>query len=94
MRQRQGPAPRRLKTLFDALSVPTETGQFGGNNNPQADEQPFFCLLENDSLVSQIAVETDLSLEKISGGFDDNVARLVITVTVKPYFTTWNTIGL
>ena len=90
---RSGDIDNRLKTLFDALRRPTETGEFGGYDQPDEDEKPFFCLLEDDSLVSQIAVETDILLQDVGGRFDDNAARLVISVTLKPYMATWDNTG-
>ena len=90
---RSGDIDNRLKTLFDALRRPTETGEFGGYDQPVEEEKPFFCLLEDDSLVSQIAVETDILLQDVGGGFDDNAARLVISVTLKPYITTYDNLG-
>ena len=53
-----GDIDNRLKTLFDALRVPT-VGEIPSSVVPQPDEDPFFCLLENDSLISRISVETD-----------------------------------
>jgi hypothetical protein len=53
-----GDIDNRLKTLFDALRVPTES-EIPSRVEPQPGEDPFFCLLENDSLISRISVETD-----------------------------------
>lgn len=50
----------RLKTLFDALQIPTSQSQLGP---PAADENPFFVLLEKDSLISSVTVTTDRLLE-------------------------------
>lgn len=47
-----------VKTLFDGLRMPTnqdETGQ----SSPTADEIPFFCLLEDDRLISELRVRAD-----------------------------------
>lgn len=51
----------QLKTLFDALRIPKDAGECGGAI-PQADETPFFCLLEDDRLVSEVRVSTDQML--------------------------------
>jgi hypothetical protein len=51
----------QLKTLFDALRIPKDASELGGAT-PQADETPFFCLLEDDRLVSEVRVSTDQML--------------------------------
>jgi len=74
-----------LKTLFDALKMPQNENELGGHLVPDLDEDPFFCLLENDSLVSHLSIETDMMLERLIGGLPHrNDARLVIKVTLKP----------
>lgn len=74
----------RLKTLFDALTMPRHAEQLKGNEIPTEDEDPFYCLLEDDSLVSQVAVETDILLQPTGKLSDRHDARLVITVRIKP----------
>lgn len=53
-----GDIDNRMKTLFDALRMPTTTSEVG-NQLPGDGEDPFFVLLENDSLISKIAITTD-----------------------------------
>jgi hypothetical protein len=43
----------RLKTLFDALRVPTECDSIS-----KIEESPFFCLLEDDRLITDVRVST------------------------------------
>jgi hypothetical protein len=74
----------RLKTLFDALRMPEGKNEFGGYDHPSEGEQPFYCLLQDDVLITKVAVETDFLLEPINSEFDPNDARLVITVTIQP----------
>jgi hypothetical protein len=87
----------RLKTLFDALTVPINTGQLGKYGNPGDGEDPFYCLLEDDKLISHVAVETDRLLEPTKDGLAKNQAkndaRLVIDVKVRPYQLTMGNIG-
>lgn len=86
----------RIKTLFDALKMPQQMQDLGeyGNNQVPADEDPFYCLLEDDSLISQASVETDRLLEFISGDLPHNDdARIVITVKLKPLMAKWENIG-
>jgi hypothetical protein len=75
----------RLKTLFDALRLPKDRNELGGFASPDANETPFFCLLEDDSLITHVSVETDLLLQPIQEQQDPNDAKLVITVRIRPY---------
>jgi hypothetical protein len=54
----QGDMDGQLKTLFDGLRIPANLGETGGVG-PQEDEDPFFCLLEDDRLISEVHVTTD-----------------------------------
>lgn len=58
-----GDIDNRLKTLFDALRVPKNEGELPKDSKPEKDEDPFFCLLEDDALITNIAVETERLLE-------------------------------
>lgn len=77
-----GDIDNRIKTLFDAMKRPTLTQEIGADA-PLEDEDPFFVLLEDDSLISHVSVETDTLLEPIND--DPNEVRLIIKVTVRPY---------
>lgn len=54
-----GDIDNRLKTLFDALRCPNDESELPKGINPGGDEDPFFCLLEDDSLITSISVKTD-----------------------------------
>jgi len=54
-----GDIDNRLKTLFDALRMPKSTDELPDHDSPEADESPFFCLLEDDNLITHVAVTTD-----------------------------------
>lgn len=84
--QYTGDIDNRLKTLFDALQIP-DANQGYSAKSPAEDEKPFFCLLENDRLITKVAVETDRLLEDVNNpeGDIENDARLVITVRIRPY---------
>jgi hypothetical protein len=51
----------QLKTLFDALRMPKNADETSGIA-PNEDEDPFFCLLEDDRLVTEVRVNTDTML--------------------------------
>lgn len=89
---KSGDIDNRLKTIFDSLRMPTSKEELGGYDAPEHDEDPFFVLLEDDRLVSQVSVDTDTMLESVKE-FNVNDARLVITVTLKPAHLTWQNIG-
>ena len=58
-----GDIDNRLKTLLDALKVPTEKKDLPQSIAPQAGETPFFCLLGDDRLLTRLNAETDRRLE-------------------------------
>jgi hypothetical protein len=74
----------RLKTIFDALKVPNEVSQLGKYTKPEDDEEPFYCLLEDDKLISKASVESDVLLEPVSEPPNRNDARVVISVKIRP----------
>lgn len=47
-----------VKTLFDGLRMPTKQDETA-YSSPTADEDPFFCLLEDDRLVTELRVKAD-----------------------------------
>ncbi|KOV84622.1 hypothetical protein [Nocardia sp. NRRL S-836] len=53
-----GDIDNRLKTLFDALTVPSAQ-QIPKGWAPNPDEEPLHCLLEDDRLITSVAVETE-----------------------------------
>src|ERR1019366_2795335 len=54
----QGDIDGQVKTLFDALRIPDSPDETDGAA-PAPDEHPFFCLLQNDKLISEVKVTTD-----------------------------------
>ena len=80
-----GDIDNRLKTLFDALRLPKGPQELVGYDNPKGDEDPFYCLLEDDGLITHVSVETDVLLEPIGQKFNANDTRLVIGVRLRPY---------
>jgi len=72
----------QVKTIFDALKMPASRGEAGGIG-PQEDETPFFCLLEDDRLISEVRVAADqLLLLPNHRGVKANDAHVVIQVKV------------
>ena len=83
----RGDIDNRIKTLFDALRIP-EADDYYTQRKPASDEKPFYCLLEDDDLITKISVETDQLLA--FDGDNENIGNvaLVITVRLRPYETT------
>jgi hypothetical protein len=48
----------RLKTLFDAMKMTAQAQDLPTGARPDDNENPFFCLLEDDSLISEVHVNT------------------------------------
>jgi hypothetical protein len=80
-----GDIDNRLKTLFDALRRPAEPQEIPVGWVPTTDQQPLFCLLDDDRLINRVTVETDRLLDP---GADPAAVRLVIRVEVKGYSAT------
>ena len=86
-----GDIDNRLKTLFDLLRIP-EANERYSDRTPGPDEKPFFCLLEDDKLITKISVETDQLLQFVTPTEEMSEVRLVITVRLRPYEPTLGTI--
>jgi hypothetical protein len=80
---KSGDIDNRLKTLFDALSVPDANEDYVSRTLAD-DEKPFFVLLEDDNLITKISVETDQLLD-FPQSSDPHKVSLVITVRVRPH---------
>jgi hypothetical protein len=48
----------RLKTLFDSLRMTRDRQELPPGALPEQNEDPFFCLLEDDSLISEVHIKT------------------------------------
>jgi hypothetical protein len=59
---RGGDIDNRLKTLFDALTVP-QLNALPDGDVPSAGESPFYVLLEDDRLIANLQVDTASLLE-------------------------------
>lgn len=73
-----GDIDNRLKTLFDALTMPRHANALPKESSPNDGETPFFCLLEDDNLITAVAVRTEQLLEP---NIDSSYVDLFINVT-------------
>jgi hypothetical protein len=71
-----GDLDNRIKLLFDALAIPKEN-ELPSDFKPDQEPDPFFCLLSDDSLITQFTVAADILLVPDQ---DRNTAHLVIEV--------------
>jgi hypothetical protein len=87
-----GDIDNRLKTLFDALQIPHNCDHIPKGAIKDADEEPyFFCLLEDDKLITDVKVTTDKLLTPFpmatgepGCNHPENFVHLVISVKIRP----------
>lgn len=84
-----GDIDNRLKTLLDALQCP-DINQVKPVRKNYEDKQPFFCLLENDKLITSVNIKTHTLL----GSESETDVSILIHVVVKATELMWATIGL
>lgn len=77
-----GDIDSRIKVLLDGLRMPGTVNELGGFSIDQEDENPFYCLLEDDKLISQISVTTDRLITPQKAQENENDVMLVIHVTM------------
>jgi len=77
-----GDIDNRLKVLFDALRRPTENNEIK-EHTPELDENPFFCLLEDDRLMTEVRVMTDKLLVPMESTDHIHDVLLIMHVTAK-----------
>jgi hypothetical protein len=75
-----GDLDNRLKTLLDGLRMPQNTAELARDTPSQGTDGWFYCLLEDDSLITSLSVETHQLL--LRG--DDKDVDLLIRVRLKP----------
>jgi hypothetical protein len=75
-----GDIDNRLKTLFDALSVPAHENQIPNGDSPAVGESPLFCLLQDDRLITSFSVDTDRLLEQ---GIHENEVVVLVHVRTR-----------
>ena len=86
-----GDIDNRLKTLFDAFRMPKESKEIPKDDSPKPNENPFYCLLEDDSLITKVAVRTDRLLKRCN---DPSFVELLIAVRATLTKMSWDNIGL
>ena len=85
-----GDIDNRLKTLLDALRMPKVTSEIPQDDEPGESEIPFYCLLEDDKLITHLSVTTDRLLDEQAG---TSYVDMVIHVKTKTTRVTFANIG-
>ena len=75
-----GDIDNRLKTLFDALSIP-KPNQIPKGDQPCQGEDPFHCLLEDDNLITGVKISVDRLLAS------DDPGEVLVVIGVDVSFT-------
>lgn len=75
-----GDLDNRLKVLFDALRMPHNCDEVRKAPPAEANEKPFFVLLEDDSLITEVKVVTDRLLTELRPDEVTNDVHLIIHV--------------
>jgi hypothetical protein len=84
-----GDVDNRIKTLIDSLCKPKNADALRQNAIPADGEDPFYCLLEDDKLITGFKVETDQLLNRSDANEQDRSwAELVIGVEIRPSVVT------
>ncbi len=86
-----GDIDNRIKTLLDALRMPKIPNEVPKGDVPRVDENPFFCLLEDDNLITKLTVSTDRLLEPVESRSE---VQLLMHVLIKRTRGTWGNINL
>jgi len=76
-----GDIDNRIKVLFDGLRMPEDRKEIAGAE-PQEEETPFFCLLQDDALITEVHVVTDRLLTPVSLEVPIHAVELTVHVTI------------
>ena len=85
-----GDLDNRMKTLLDALRIPS-VDEIPNGDQPGDGESPFFCLLQDDALVTGLSVTTDRLLVP---GAKPSEVLLVINVRVGASQSVYDNLGI
>lgn len=89
--QHGGDVDNRIKVLFDALRMPQNSSELP-DEPPSANENPFFCLMQDDKLITKVCITTERLLQPLNEGERIHDVFLVITVepiVLNPAYAPW-----
>lgn len=76
-----GDIDSRIKVLLDGLRMPERVQELGGLPI-EADENPFFCLLQDDKLITSLSVTTDRLLTPLEKNEQTNDVQVIVHATI------------
>jgi hypothetical protein len=80
-----GDLDNRLKTLFDALRMPKDAGELTPRMAEGLGDNLFYCLLEDDALITEVSVRADQLLAPPNQ--DDVIALILVRLRATEH--TW-----
>lgn len=86
-----GDLDNRVKTLIDSLRMPAQLNELPDGDEPKVGEEPFFCLLEDDKLISGFSVTSDRLLRPNTPRAN---ANLIVKVRIRASIETWDNSGI
>lgn len=85
-----GEIDSQLKTLFEALRIPSKAEVQQLDDAALHDEEPLHCLLLDHALIHRVSFETDRLLKDV----DDRRLMAIIQVSIVVTKVTWDTVIL
>lgn len=90
---KSGDIDNRVKVLFDALRKPRRPEEIPSSAQADPSRKPIFCLLEDDSLITSVKVETDRLLEPFPPERSKSDVKLIVRVKIKTVKALIGTLG-
>jgi hypothetical protein len=85
-----GDIDNQLKTLFDALRAPQSLQEIPAQDSPGHQEDPFFCLLDDDERIANLTVAVDRYLDAP----DDRSVHVDVFVKTRRIVGTYGNVSL
>ncbi len=90
IRDSAGDIDNRIKTLIDALRIPSHASEMKKRAGDEADPNPMYCLLQDDKLITRLAVTTDrLLFPETGSGREVLLIIKVETAQIDPFGSPW-----
>jgi hypothetical protein len=80
-----GDIDNRIKTLFDALRIPQNSGEVPADDNFDYSDKGMFCLLEDDRLINSVTIRTFQD----HAPANDKSCRVLLHVTTRITAALW-----
>lgn len=81
--QSRGDLDNQMKTLLDALRPPLSAAELPVGDVPRSDEEPFFCLTDDDKRIVDLRVRGEQLLQRSDPPSVGDPARVLIRVGIK-----------